>query len=249
MLYCVYMVFILLFCNFTTTIVNVQSMYIEWKESSMNYYTRRFIINLHLVSVCSLSSLHIDVPKFTEHLHGKLATIFGQKIQHTSRAKEKPCAQKRTPKKGKGANQKEIDRRTQKCNDRMSKYTQIGYDRSMATVEGKQGERERSDKNNKCRTKASDELNVEAFLAACLCGIVVVQFKRNAFRCARQLDTRAVETRLTDFDYDRAIKIADLKSNLTQMALCWYGERIYLCFLMFSHCFLVIGSNGTTTYL
>lgn len=89
---------------------------------------------------------------------------------------------------------------------------------------------------------------------------VVVQFKRNAFRCARQLDIQAVETRLTDFDCDRAIKIADLKSNISDGSTYYNISAFFslsfafwfikfLSASVFLHVWLESRWNGTTTYL
>lgn len=66
---------------------------------------------------------------------------------------------------------------------------------------------------------------IDANVCVCACvavsiAISVVRFNRNALYCARQhLIREAVETSLIDLNCDGAIKIADLKSNISRSAL------------------------------
>lgn len=139
-------------------------------------------------------------------LRGKWPTIFekidtweSERIEWEEKRRKKETTNETCM--SKGANQK-------------SECTQICYDRSMTTVEGKK--RREAEKTTSAEQK--HQLNWFEHFEVCwrrVCAVVVVvRFKRNAFWCARQLDIQA-ETGLTDFDCDRAIKIADLRSNIS----------------------------------
>lgn len=111
---------------------------------------------------------------------GQIHWAFTGKIANHSKRSERQ-KDKRKKKKNERHTKK---REWKRCKSKEYEYTQICYDRIWRQMKEKKGEKQ---KNNKCRTKASDELNtLWGVLAACWCAIfvvvVVVQFERNAFR-------------------------------------------------------------------
>lgn len=137
--------------------------------------------------------------------------------------------------------------RMEKGANQKSECTRICYDRRMTTVEGKEKAQQ---KNNKCRTKASDELNtLWGLLAACRCSYVhkpqtrcvigvVVQFKRNAF-CSVLVNLifPVVETSLTDLKVDRAIKICRFENRISPESAL---DRLFSLRIFFVHFLLPV---------